>query len=105
MSGFEQRWLYCQLSLLQQHREGQHPQLTHSLAIQKFIREHQADIDAAIEADRQAQANALSGPLWATFAATFGGGPPPPPSPGEDKKDVEPGKEGENDGAVGIVVT
>lgn len=72
---------------------------------QKYIREHKADFDALIEADRQAQANALSGPLWASFAATLGGGPPPPPSPGEDKKDGEPGKEGGNEGAVGKVGT
>lgn len=73
---------------------------------QKYIREHKPEFDALIEADRQAQANALSGPLWNSFAASLGGGPPPPPpSPGEDKKDGETGKEGGNEGAVGEVGT
>ncbi|KAI0302315.1 HAD-like domain-containing protein [Multifurca ochricompacta] len=56
---------------------------------QKYIREHKGEFDALIEADRQAQANALSGPLWASVAATLGGGAPPPPAPGEDQKDAE----------------
>jgi import inner membrane translocase subunit TIM50 len=68
---------------------------------QKYIREHKPEFDALIEADRQAQANALSGPLWASFAASLGGGPPP----GEGKKDGEPGKEGGNEGVVGGVGT
>jgi mitochondrial import inner membrane translocase subunit TIM50 len=73
---------------------------------QKYIREHKAEFDALIEADRQAQANAMSGPLWSSLATTFSGGPLPPPTPGvgEDKKDVgEPGKVGPKDGVVGKV--
>lgn len=72
---------------------------------QKYIREHKPEFDALIEADRQAQANAMSGPLWNSFAATLGGGPLPPPPPGEGKKDGESGKEGGNVGAVGEVGT
>jgi import inner membrane translocase subunit TIM50 len=72
---------------------------------QKYIREHKAEFDALIEADRQAQANALSGPLWASFAATLGGGPPPPGTPGEEKKDNELGTKGETDDAVGKLGT
>ena len=72
---------------------------------QKYIREHKGEFDAVIEAERQAQANALSGPLWASFAATLGGGPPPPPSPDEGKKEGETGKEGGNDGVVAKVGT
>ncbi|KAI0262170.1 HAD-like domain-containing protein [Gloeopeniophorella convolvens] len=49
---------------------------------QKYIREHKDEFDALLEADRQAQASALSGPLWASVATTLGGGPPPPPEPG-----------------------
>lgn len=68
---------------------------------QKYIREHKDEFDALIEADRQAQANALSGPLWASVAATLGGGPPPPPTPGDDKKDAGPGEGlAKTDGAV-----
>jgi import inner membrane translocase subunit TIM50 len=68
---------------------------------QKYIREHKAEFDALIEADRQAQANALSGPLWASVAATLGGGPPPPPAPGDGNKDAGPGEDhGKTDGAV-----
>jgi import inner membrane translocase subunit TIM50 len=59
---------------------------------QKYIREHKAEFDALLEADRQAQANALSGPLWSSVAATFGGGPPPPPAPGDGKTDAGPGE-------------
>jgi mitochondrial import inner membrane translocase subunit TIM50 len=73
---------------------------------QKYIREHKAEFDALIEADRQAQANAMSGPLWSSLATTFSGGPPPPPTPGagEDNKDVgEPGKLGPKDGVAGKV--
>jgi mitochondrial import inner membrane translocase subunit TIM50 len=65
---------------------------------QKYIREHKAEFDGLIEADRQAQANALSGPLWASVAATLSGGPPPPPTPGEGKNDGELGQEGAKDG-------
>lgn len=72
---------------------------------QKYIREHKPEFDALLEADRQAQANALSGPLWTTFAASLGGGPPPLPSPGEGKNDGEIGKEGGNEGVVGQVGT
>lgn len=72
---------------------------------QKYIREHTAEFDALLEADRQAQANAMSGPLWTSISATLGGGPPPPATPGEDKKDDEPGKEGKTDGAVGKIGT
>ncbi|KAH8987407.1 hypothetical protein EDB86DRAFT_2832363 [Lactarius hatsudake] len=36
---------------------------------QKYIRKHKGKFDALIEADCQAQANALSGPLWASVAA------------------------------------
>jgi len=72
---------------------------------QKYIREHKGEFDALIEADRQAQANALSGPLWTSFAATLGGGPPPPATPGEDKKDNELGTKGETDDAVGKLGT
>jgi import inner membrane translocase subunit TIM50 len=64
---------------------------------QKYIREHKAGFDALIEADRQAQASAMSGPLWSSLSATLGGGPPPPATPGEGKKDDEPGKEGKTD--------
>ena len=68
---------------------------------QKYIREHKAEFDALIEADRQAQANALSGPLWASVAATLGGGPPPPPTPGDGKNDAGPGEDlDKTDGAV-----
>lgn len=68
---------------------------------QKYIREHKAEFDALIEADRQAQANALSGPLWASVAATLGGGPPPPPAPGDGRKDAGPGEDhGKMDGVV-----
>ncbi|KAI0250027.1 HAD-like protein [Lactifluus subvellereus] len=70
---------------------------------QKYIREHKADFDALIEADRQAQANAMSGPLWTSIAATLSGGPPPPSTPSEGKIDGEPGKEGTKDGVVGKV--
>jgi import inner membrane translocase subunit TIM50 len=70
---------------------------------QKYIQEHKAEFDALIEADRQAQANAMSGPLLASFAASLGGGPPPPTTPGEGKKDDEPGKEGNADGAAGKI--
>ena len=68
---------------------------------QKYIREHKAEFDALLEADRQAQANALSGPLWSSVAATFSGGPPPPPTPGDGKTDAGP-REGleKTDGAV-----
>ena len=72
---------------------------------QKYIREHKAEFDALIEADRQAQANAMSGPLWTSISATLGGGPPPPATPGEDKKDDEPGKEGKTDSVVGKIDT
>lgn len=73
---------------------------------QKYLREHKHEFDALIEADHQAQANALSGPLWASFAASLGGGPPPPPpSPGEGKKDGETSKEGGNESAGGKVGT
>lgn len=72
---------------------------------QKYIREHKAEFDALIEADRQAQANALSGPLWSSFAATLVGGPPPPPTPGEDKKADGSVEEGGNDRPVGKVGT
>ena len=61
---------------------------------QKYIREHKGEFDALIEADRQAQANAMSGPLWSSLSATLGGGPPPPPTPGEDKQGDGPGIEG-----------
>jgi len=61
---------------------------------QKYIREHKGEFDALIEADRQAQANAMSGPLWSSLSATLGGGPPPPPTPGEDKQVDELGIEG-----------
>jgi len=61
---------------------------------QKYIREHKGEFDALIEADRQAQANAMSGPLWSSLSATLGGGPPPPPTPGEDKQGGEPDIEG-----------
>lgn len=68
---------------------------------QKYIREHKGEFDALIEADRQAQANALSGPLWNSVAATLSGGPPPPPTPGDGKQDAGSGEEqGETDGAV-----
>jgi import inner membrane translocase subunit TIM50 len=67
---------------------------------QKYIREHKAEFDALIEADRQAQANAMSGPLWSSISTTLGGGPPPPATPGEGKKDDEPGKEGKSDSAA-----
>ncbi|KAH9006224.1 HAD-like protein [Lactarius hatsudake] len=70
---------------------------------QKYIREHKGEFDALIEADRQAQANALSGPLWASVAATLGGGPPPPPTPGDGKNDAGlggSGDHGKTDGAV-----
>jgi len=60
---------------------------------QKYIREHKAEFDALIEADRQAQANAMSGPLWSSLSATLGGGPPPP-TPGEDKQGDGPSIEG-----------
>ena len=72
---------------------------------QKYIREHRAEFDALIEADRQAQANAMSGPLWASVTATLGGGPPPPTTPGEGKRDDEPGKEGKTDSAEGNIGT
>jgi import inner membrane translocase subunit TIM50 len=61
---------------------------------QKYIREHKAEFDALIEADRQAQANAMSGPLWTSLTATLGGGPPPPPTPGDENKGDKPGTEG-----------
>jgi len=69
---------------------------------QKYIREHKAEFDALIEADRLAQANAMSGPLWTSLSATLGGGPPPPLTPGEGQKADEPGKQGAgaNEGAV-----
>ncbi|KAN0130783.1 HAD-like domain containing protein [Lactarius tabidus] len=68
---------------------------------QKYIREHKGEFDALIEADRQAQANALSGPLWTSVAATLSGGPPPPPTPGDGKQDAGPGEDqGKTDGAV-----
>lgn len=62
---------------------------------QKYIREHKGEFDALIEADRQAQASAMSGPLWSSLSATLGGGPPPPPTPGEDKTGDEFVKEGQ----------
>jgi import inner membrane translocase subunit TIM50 len=64
---------------------------------QKYIREHKPEFDALIEADRQAQASAMSGPLWSSLSATLGGGPPPPTTPGEGKKGDEPGNEGKTD--------
>ena len=72
---------------------------------QKYIREHKAEFDALIEADRQAQANAMSGPLWASVTATLGGGPPLPTTPGEGKRDDESGKEGKTDSAEGNIGT
>ena len=72
---------------------------------QKYIREHKAEFDALLEADRLAQANAMSGPLWTSISATLGGGPAPPGTPGEDKKDGEPGEEGKAGGAVGKIGT
>jgi mitochondrial import inner membrane translocase subunit TIM50 len=67
---------------------------------QKYIRDHKAEFDALIEADRQAQANAMSGPLWTSISATIGGGPPPPATPSEGKQGDELDKEGKTDGAV-----
>jgi len=68
---------------------------------QKYIREHKGEFDALLEADRQAQANALSGPLWASVAATLGGGPPPPSAPGDGKKDAGSGEDhGKTEGVV-----
>ena len=65
---------------------------------QKYIREHKAEFDALLEADRQAQANALSGPLWSSVAAAIGGGPPPLPAQGDGQKVGE--DHGKTDGAV-----
>ncbi|KAH8989951.1 hypothetical protein EDB86DRAFT_1849651 [Lactarius hatsudake] len=100
-AGFEQRRLHCQFSLLQRLREAC---ISASLDVleakrreaqnfyreeQKYIREHKGEFNALIKADRQAQANALSGPLSARVAATLGGGPPLPPTPGDGKNDAD----------------
>jgi len=71
---------------------------------QKYIREHKAEFDTLIEADRQAQANAMSGPLWSSIAATLGGGPPPPPVPGPGDGKEDAGPEEEHEKADGTAV-